>query len=56
LLIIATVYQRYHYVVDLFAGALFAMVCVYTAPRLYQYLHDNVQTRDRLHPWTPKDR
>jgi len=56
LLIVATVYQRYHYVVDLFAGALFAIVCVYTAPRLYKYLHDNVQTRDRLHPWTPKDR
>ena len=56
LLIIATVYQRYHYVVDLFGGCTVCLVCVYTAPHLYRYLHDNVQTRDRLHPWTPKDR
>ncbi len=30
LLIIATVYQRYHYVIDLVGGALFALVCILT--------------------------
>ncbi len=56
LLIIATVYQRYHYVVDLVAGALFAVFCLYTAPRLYKFLRDKVQTMDSLHPWSPLDR
>jgi len=56
LLIIATVYQRYHYVVDLFAGALFALFCISTAPRVYKFLHDTLQTMDRVHPWSPKDR
>jgi membrane-associated phospholipid phosphatase len=36
LLIIATVYQRYHYVVDLFGGLLFYLVCIATAPALYR--------------------
>jgi membrane-associated phospholipid phosphatase len=31
LLIAATVYLRYHYVVDLLAGALLAIICIYTA-------------------------
>jgi len=35
LLIIATVYQRYHYVVDLVGGAFFMVLCVRTAPWLY---------------------
>jgi|WetSurMetagenome_2_1015567.scaffolds.fasta_scaffold73987_3 membrane-associated phospholipid phosphatase len=35
LLIVATVYQRYHYVIDLIGGALFALVCILTSPRLY---------------------
>ena len=43
LLIIATVYQRYHYVVDLIAGAIFMVVCVRTSPKLYDL------TRFRLH-------
>jgi membrane-associated phospholipid phosphatase len=35
LLIIATVYQRYHYVIDLIGGAIFALVCIFTSQRLY---------------------
>lgn len=35
LLIIATVYLRYHYVVDLAAGALLAVLCLTTANRIY---------------------
>jgi membrane-associated phospholipid phosphatase len=37
LLIIATVYQRYHYVVDLFGGAVFFLICIATAPLLYRF-------------------
>jgi membrane-associated phospholipid phosphatase len=36
LLIIATVYHRYHYVVDLAGGLLFAAVCILTAEPLYR--------------------
>jgi len=35
LMIIATVYLRYHYVIDLIAGAALYGVCVWTAPRVY---------------------
>jgi membrane-associated phospholipid phosphatase len=35
LLIIATVYLRYHYVVDLLAGAFLAVVCLWTANKVY---------------------
>lgn len=35
LLIIATVYERYHYVIDLVGGAIFMLLCVRTAPWLY---------------------
>ncbi len=35
LLIISTVYLRYHYVVDLIAGALFMMFTIWTAPKLF---------------------
>lgn len=35
LLIIATVYLRYHYVIDLIAGALFMWFTVLTAPKLF---------------------
>jgi len=35
-LILSTVYLRYHYVVDLFAGAFLALVCVVIGPRLYK--------------------
>jgi membrane-associated phospholipid phosphatase len=44
LLIVATVYQRYHYVVDLLGGAAFALLCLSTAPSLYMYLKANLQT------------
>jgi membrane-associated phospholipid phosphatase len=44
LLIIATVYQRYHYVVDLFAGAAFMLLCVTTAERLYNSTKRRLQT------------
>lgn len=36
-LILSTVYLRYHYVVDLFAGALAALGCLLIAPRIYEY-------------------
>lgn len=39
-LILSTVYLRYHYVVDLFAGALIAFGCLLVAPRLYGYWKD----------------
>jgi len=37
LLIFATVYERYHYVVDLIGGALFMLVCILTADRLFRF-------------------
>jgi membrane-associated phospholipid phosphatase len=37
-LIVATVYLRYHYVVDLIAGAAFAVVALRLEPRLYRML------------------
>jgi membrane-associated phospholipid phosphatase len=36
-LILSTVYLRYHYVIDLFAGTLFAIACMIFGPRLYRY-------------------
>jgi membrane-associated phospholipid phosphatase len=36
-LILSTVYLRYHYVIDLFAGAAFAISCLIIAPRLYRW-------------------
>jgi len=36
-LILSTVYLRYHYVVDLFAGAVTAFGCILVAPRIYGY-------------------
>jgi membrane-associated phospholipid phosphatase len=36
--IFATVYLRYHYTVDVFAGAILASVLILTAPRLYRAL------------------
>jgi membrane-associated phospholipid phosphatase len=38
LLIIATVYLRYHYVVDLMAGILLAIFCIYTADGLRKWI------------------
>lgn len=39
-LIFSTVYLRYHYVVDVFAGILLAIVVVYVSPSLYKFLND----------------
>ncbi len=51
LLIIATVYQRYHYVVDLVGGALFMILCIRTAPRLYVWTKTTFGTLEsRLPP------
>jgi membrane-associated phospholipid phosphatase len=36
-LILSTIYLRYHYVIDLFAGATFAVGSVIIAPRLYRW-------------------
>ncbi len=37
-LIVATVYLRYHYVVDLIAGALCALIVLWIEPRIYRFL------------------
>ena len=42
-LILSTVYLRYHYVIDLFAGATLATVCALVGPRLYRWWTANVQ-------------
>lgn len=44
LLVVATVYERYHYVVDLFAGALCMIICVRTSPWLYALIKARFQT------------
>ena len=50
LLIVATVYQRYHYVVDLVAGALFMVLCVSTSPHLYSFIKSRFQTMESRFP------
>lgn len=40
LLIFATVYLRYHYVIDIAAGALLAILCLLTSKKLYSLLSD----------------
>jgi membrane-associated phospholipid phosphatase len=55
LLIAATVYQRYHYVIDLIAGALFFVVCLLTAPRVFSFVRANVHTIDKPYPWKEID-
>lgn len=50
LLIIATVYHRYHYVVDLIAGAIFMLVCVATSYPLYRLIISRLQTVEREYP------
>lgn len=37
LLIIATVYLRYHYVIDLIGGLVFMLICIYTAPKIFNW-------------------
>ncbi|NWG01430.1 MAG: phosphatase PAP2 family protein [Syntrophaceae bacterium] len=36
-LILSTVYLRYHYVIDLFAGSAIAVGCMVAGPRLYRW-------------------
>ena len=36
-LILSTVYLRYHYVIDLFAGVALAIGCMIVGPRLYRW-------------------
>ncbi|HMK38443.1 MAG TPA: phosphatase PAP2 family protein [Bacteroidota bacterium] len=50
LLITATVYQRYHYVVDLLGGALFMVFCVLTAPALYRFINGHLATMESRLP------
>lgn len=50
LLIVATVYERYHYVVDLIGGALFMVVCVLTSGPLYRALRDRCATMESRFP------
>lgn len=46
LLIVATVYQRYHYVIDLIAGSAFAVLCIATSARLYEGIKLRYQTME----------
>jgi len=50
LLIVATVYERYHYVVDLIGGSAFMVVCVATAPLLYRSIRDRLATMELRFP------
>jgi membrane-associated phospholipid phosphatase len=50
LLIVATVYQRYHYVIDLVAGLFFAVLCVVTAWPLYSYIKKRFDTLENRFP------
>lgn len=50
LLIVATVYQRYHYVIDLIAGAAFAVLCIVTSSRLYEAIKRKYQTMESRFP------
>jgi membrane-associated phospholipid phosphatase len=50
LLIVATVYERYHYVIDLIGGAAFAVLCILTARPLYHFTRDTLQTIERNFP------
>jgi membrane-associated phospholipid phosphatase len=48
LLIISTVYLRYHYVVDLIGGALFMVFTVWTAPKLFALLQRRGVATERV--------
>jgi membrane-associated phospholipid phosphatase len=50
LLVVATVYQRYHYAIDLIGGALFMVLCVVTAPRLYAAVKKRLHTMETRFP------
>ncbi len=47
LLIVATVYLRYHYAVDLIAGMVLAAACLAATPPLYAWMTGRIVTRDR---------
>ncbi|MBI1803118.1 MAG: phosphatase PAP2 family protein [Ignavibacteriae bacterium] len=48
LLIISTVYLRYHYVVDLFGGAIFMLFTVWTAPKIFNWWEEQLVPKLRL--------
>lgn len=50
LLITATVYQRYHYVIDLIAGGVFAIFCIVTTRKLYSFLKVKFKTMESRFP------
>ena len=50
LLIVATVYQRYHYVIDLLAGAAFMVICILTAGPLYRIITGRLGTIEKDFP------
>jgi membrane-associated phospholipid phosphatase len=50
LLILATVYERYHYVVDLIGGSAFMVICVLTAPPLFRFAKDRLATMESRFP------
>jgi membrane-associated phospholipid phosphatase len=45
LLVIGTVYLRYHYVVDLLAGVILAVLCLLTATRIYSLFGSDAISR-----------
>ncbi|MEW6410674.1 MAG: phosphatase PAP2 family protein [Nitrospirota bacterium] len=45
MLMFSTVYCRYHYVIDVLAGGLLAVVCILIGPKLYNLLEFNKQRR-----------
>ncbi len=50
LLIMATVYERYHYVIDLLGGAACMILCVLTAPALYRAIKERLSTLESRSP------
>ena len=46
LVIVATVYLRYHYVADVLAGAVLAVLCLVVAPALHSWLAGHLGTLD----------
>jgi membrane-associated phospholipid phosphatase len=46
LLVVATVYLRYHYVVDVIVGALLAMLVIAVGPALHRWVAASLGTRD----------
>jgi membrane-associated phospholipid phosphatase len=46
LLVVSTVYLRYHYVVDVLAGAVLATLCLAFAPAVHRWLSGHLGTLD----------